>query len=557
MFGRSMVDGNGDDENDVSRRGVAAMVLGALGTAALAACAPNSAEGDDSASVAAAATGAQLKWANTIGTTTAPGDLRRAVGSASNQVVVACGFWRNADGGGGVFCWDSTSTAPDDGGTVIRPQGATTGRWTRVSSAPLNAKWFGAKGDETTDDTEALQRALDALVRHGGTLLVPAGIYKVTAPLTVANSLGFVLTGEAGQAGANAPGAPQGTTLKSYASTPGTILQLTDCRNSTVRDIGITSATTSNIGIECRTGPSPLPPTNNRFERVVIDGAAGLLGKGIACTIAPGGGDRNNDFHVFEQVSVSYVSIAGFSIEHGQSKSHKFFGSAASHCMRGVTTIFGTGNGSFYWMGGGMGGNTRADFELGGPDDGIAIQNLYSEGSARFLIAQNGGINSWNITITGCIWQCDAMAPDNQAILCSISGPLVLIGNCFGFAKSPTGGNAQISFTPALPAAATFVSIGNTFRRNDPYVLAPGVASITTTGCNFLKDLEAGNYTFEAIPDRWQCFGGTAAVNMLRGLEAARPTASAALVGMQYLATDTRTVSICVDDATWSSVTLT
>ncbi|PMU65992.1 hypothetical protein, partial [Pseudomonas sp. GP01-A5] len=64
-------------------------------------------------------------------------------------------------------------------------------------------------------------------------------------------------------------------------------------------------------------------------------------------------------------------------------------------------------------------------------------------------------------------------------------------------------------------------------------------------------------YTFEAIPDRWQCFGGTAAVNMLRGLEAARPTASAALVGMQYLATDTRTVSICVDDATWSSVTLT
>lgn len=47
-----------------------------------------------------------------------------------------------------------------------------------------NAKDYGAKGDGTTDDTAALQSALNA-VSNGGTLFIPDGSYKISASLNV------------------------------------------------------------------------------------------------------------------------------------------------------------------------------------------------------------------------------------------------------------------------------------------------------------------------------------------------------------------------------------
>lgn len=45
-----------------------------------------------------------------------------------------------------------------------------------------NVKWFGAKGDGVTDDTLAIQNAIDALsTTGGGTVIVPAGNYMIKA----------------------------------------------------------------------------------------------------------------------------------------------------------------------------------------------------------------------------------------------------------------------------------------------------------------------------------------------------------------------------------------
>jgi len=67
---------------------------------------------------------------------------------------------------------------------------AVTGVLTRDSllhSRGLDARTFGATGDGATDDTAALQAALDALAGAGeGTgLFIPAGTYKITAPLVI------------------------------------------------------------------------------------------------------------------------------------------------------------------------------------------------------------------------------------------------------------------------------------------------------------------------------------------------------------------------------------
>jgi hypothetical protein len=74
---------------------------------------------------------------------------------------------------GGTFIWSSTGTA--NGGTVFA---GATGFWTRQYSGAVNVKWFGAKGDGVTDDTVALQNAINFVFNGGGgDVSIPQGDY--------------------------------------------------------------------------------------------------------------------------------------------------------------------------------------------------------------------------------------------------------------------------------------------------------------------------------------------------------------------------------------------
>lgn len=78
-----------------------------------------------------------------------------------------------------------------------------TGAVLRNVSAKLNesvsVKDFGAVGDGVTDDTAAIQAAIDSLVT-GGTVVLPTGVYKTTSTLTL-NVEGVSLVGEGGLSG--------------------------------------------------------------------------------------------------------------------------------------------------------------------------------------------------------------------------------------------------------------------------------------------------------------------------------------------------------------------
>ncbi|PYI50550.1 glycosyl hydrolase family 28-related protein [Paenibacillus flagellatus] len=81
----------------------------------------------------------------------------------------------------GFFRYDpADASTPDNTGTVL--VSAAGARFKRiVDSGHFSVKWFGAKGDGTTDDMQAIQQAINAAsAAGGGTVFFPSGTYIVS-----------------------------------------------------------------------------------------------------------------------------------------------------------------------------------------------------------------------------------------------------------------------------------------------------------------------------------------------------------------------------------------
>jgi hypothetical protein len=101
------------------------------------------------------------------------------------------GYHATGDGGEGLFTYDPASNAVDDGGTVIAPnRGA--GCWLRAFSGPVNARWFGARGDGTTDDQAPIEAALTASL----SVYFPEGTYVYDGKLSSLGKDGRILRGD-------------------------------------------------------------------------------------------------------------------------------------------------------------------------------------------------------------------------------------------------------------------------------------------------------------------------------------------------------------------------
>lgn len=129
---------------------------------------------------------------------------------APNEVADLLGFWAPGDAGGGSFIWNSASMEEDNGGTIIRPGNVLPtdpGRWERRYEELINVRWFGAKGDNTNDDTASLQAAITASSIAGTNCFVPEGIYATTKPLILWGSSNIDTTGGVVLIGASKKGA--------------------------------------------------------------------------------------------------------------------------------------------------------------------------------------------------------------------------------------------------------------------------------------------------------------------------------------------------------------
>lgn len=108
---------------------------------------------------------------------------------ASTPADVSTNAWvagRNApgDGGEGPLYYDKASVTSTNLGTIHKPNNAS-GRWKRpIRNSTVNVRWFGAKGDASTDDTVAVQDCLnwrDPIFARPGTYVFPTGWYRISS----------------------------------------------------------------------------------------------------------------------------------------------------------------------------------------------------------------------------------------------------------------------------------------------------------------------------------------------------------------------------------------
>lgn len=99
----------------------------------------------------------------------------QALALSDGDVVYAAGYGAAHDGGGGFFRYSASSTSTVDGGITFA-MSSSGGRLIRVldGGCLMNVQWFGARGDNATDDTAAIKAALDITSTSSRAVYFPA-----------------------------------------------------------------------------------------------------------------------------------------------------------------------------------------------------------------------------------------------------------------------------------------------------------------------------------------------------------------------------------------------
>lgn len=101
------------------------------------------------------------------------------------------------DGGQGQFMYVPSATDADNDGTILTPF-TNVGRWYRMYSGAVNVKWFGAVGDGSTIDFQAIQNAITYIesLPNGGAVFLPSGEYNIEGQLDFSGDTPILFFGE-------------------------------------------------------------------------------------------------------------------------------------------------------------------------------------------------------------------------------------------------------------------------------------------------------------------------------------------------------------------------
>lgn len=163
--------------------------------------------------------------------------------------------------------------------SVLLAAGITKITYRMIVGAPVNVLDSGATGDGTTDDSAAIQRAINSFgaAPACGTVVLPKGTYAIGTMLDINNREGCIFQGAGhGQATTSCS-----TTLKWTGAANGTVLRVFSTRWSSFKDFCIDGNSSAGIGIDDTALNATAPNQENRFNNITVKGITGSPGRAI------------------------------------------------------------------------------------------------------------------------------------------------------------------------------------------------------------------------------------------------------------------------------------
>ncbi len=303
---------------------------------------------------------------------------------------------------------------------------------------------YGAKGDGSSDDTQALQRAFDELGKGGENdlkvLYLPAGTYRISAGLKMAAKKHISIIGED----------PATTKIKWAGSSGGIMFTLNGVAYSRFSRITWDGSKTAHTAVaHFWDGSTGFAVTHNEHsDEHFIDVGHGL---------------RAGKPHTMDAETAvlrcRFIrnSIAGVSIESFNALDWYIWDSYFEDCKVGVTNNPPTGGaGNFYVFHSIFKRSTHADVHIKNTNF-FALRDNYSIGSRMFLVSDFIGNNGGPFTI-----QKNTVLDytDPSAVYIGSKGPFTFIDNVF---RSKDGQSE-----PVIRAwTGDITTIGNTFTVNN------------------------------------------------------------------------------------------
>lgn len=196
-----------------------------------------------------------------VGTVATIAALKALTGQSNNESVTVLGHASEGDGGGGIFRFDSGSSATDDNGIVFQPD-IGSGRWIRVFGGAVNVQWYNATGDSSTDDLAAFDAAELGAVTHGANAVyIPAlaggNFYKLSDVWNILNRDNFTVYGDGPQ-----------SAIVSYNEAAANVIEVDSCYFFHMRGISLNGIVGGGNGLVIMDTSAANPSHYGTYENI-------------------------------------------------------------------------------------------------------------------------------------------------------------------------------------------------------------------------------------------------------------------------------------------------
>jgi hypothetical protein len=316
------------------------------------------------------------------------------------------------------------------------------------SWADLKAN-YGATGDGATDDTSALQSALNDLGKsgHAAVLYIPAGTYRITSTVTLQSQQYVSIIGAD----------PGTTTLKWGGASGGVLLHIDGVAYSRFDRLTFNGSSTAGVLVDqSLTSAGTYFDTGNEYADDVFQDA----GIGIR------GGNNGQGAAESSVLRCQFLrqTGAGIILKNFNALDWFIWYCTFNDNYDGVSNTPGAGN--FHVFGSLFQRSTNTDIDIG--NTGLfSFRYNTSIGSKHFFVVPNTGSNGAELMFQG---NTIADTTSDTAISIGTMGPVFLIDNVIASRSGATGA-AVVQNAGDVP---DMVAVGNTFTVNNPMTVTGG-----------------------------------------------------------------------------------